>query len=58
MTPIIETQRASFYIYKNIKNYKTFIYIYKNPDTFQKARQFALRFNSQKAGHFMLRDFS
>ena len=41
MTPISERQRARFYIYKKQKNYKTFIY--KNPDTLQKERQFALR---------------
>ena len=33
------------------------IYINKKLDTFQKARQFALRFYSQKARHFTLRDF-
>ena len=34
------------------------VFIYKNPDTFQKARQFALRFYIQKARHFTLRNFS
>ena len=29
---------------KRKNNCKTFIYIFKNPDTLQKARQFALRF--------------
>ena len=34
------------------------IFIYKKPDTFQKARQFPLHFCVQKAWHFTLRDFS
>ena len=34
------------------------LYIYKNPDTFKKLRQFALRFYSQKSRHFTLRNFS
>ena len=33
------------------------VYICKKLDTFQKARQFALRFYSQKASHFALHDF-
>ena len=33
------------------------VFIYKKPDTFQKARQFPLRFYIQKAVHFTLRDF-
>ena len=34
------------------------VFIYKKPDTSQKARQlFALRFYIQKPGHFVLRDF-
>ena len=33
-------------------------FIYKKPDTLQKARQFSLRFYIQKARHFTLRDFS
>ena len=32
--------------------------IYRKSDTLQKARQFALRFYSQKSRHFTLRDFS
>ena len=32
-------------------------FIYKKPDTFQKARQFPLRFYIQKAIHLTLRDF-
>ena len=34
------------------------LFIYKNPDTSQKARQFALRFYIQTARHFVLRGFS
>ena len=34
------------------------VFIYKKPDTFQKARQFPLRFYIQKAIHFTFRDFS
>ena len=57
MTPISERQRARSYIQRE-KNCEMFIYICKKPDTFQKARQFTLRFYSQKAQHFTLRDFS
>ena len=55
MTAIIERQRARLYTQKakNIRN----IFIYKKPDTFQKARQFPLRFYIQKATHLTLRDF-
>ena len=42
MTNICKRQRSRLYIYTKRKNCKTFIY--KNPDTLQKARQFALRF--------------
>ena len=34
-----------------------FIYVYKKPDTVQKAGQFVLSFYSQKRVHFTLRDF-
>ena len=34
------------------------VFICKNPDTSQKARQFALHFYIQKSGHFALRGFS
>ena len=34
-----------------------FIYIHKQQENFQKARQFALRFYSQEARHFTLRNF-
>ena len=33
------------------------VFIYKNPDTLQRARQFPLRFNIQKARHFTLHNF-
>ena len=33
------------------------VFIYKKPDTFQKAKQFSLRFCIQKAIHLTLRDF-
>ena len=46
------------YIYiqkaKKLRN----VFIYKKPDTFQKARQFALRVYIQKARHFTSRNFS
>ena len=59
ITTISERQRARFYIYKKQKTAKRlYKYIYKKPDTFRKARQFALRFHLQKARHFPLRDFS
>ena len=56
MTAIIERQRARFYIQKKQNKFPT-VFIYKNPDTFQKARQFPLRFYIQKAIHLALRDF-
>ena len=40
---MIERQRARFYIHKNPKKMRNG-FIYKKPDTFQKARQFLLRF--------------
>ena len=46
MTAIIERQRACLYTQKTKKMPNVFIY--KNPDTFQKARQFPLRFYIQK----------
>ena len=47
---------AHAYIHKNkIKLWNFFIY--KKPDTFQKARQFPLSFYIQKAIHLTLRDF-
>ena len=55
MTAIIERQRAHLYKQKPKKLLNVFIY--KKPDTFQKARQFPLRFFIQKAIHLTLRDF-
>ena len=55
MTAIIERQRARLYTQKAKKMRN--VYIFKNSDTFQKARQFPLRFYIQKAIHLTLRDF-
>ena len=55
MTAIIERQRARLYTQKTKKLPNVFIY--KKADTFQKARQFALRYFIQKAIHLTLRDF-
>ena len=55
MTAIIERQRARLYTKKQKKIPNVFIY--KKPDTFQKARQFPLRFYIQKAIHCTLRVF-
>ena len=52
-------QNVHVFIYtKSRKNCETFVYIYKNPDTLQKVRQFALWFYSQKSRHLTLHDFS
>ena len=55
MTAIIERQCARLYTQKAKKLGNVFIY--KNPDTFQKARQFPLRFYIQKSIHLTLGDF-
>ena len=55
MTAIIERQRARLYTKKQKKLRNVFIF--KKPHTFQKARQFPLRFYIQKAVHLTLRDF-
>ena len=55
MTAIIKRQRACLYTQKAKKLRNDFIY--KKPDTFQKARQFPLRFYIQKAIHLTLRGF-
>ena len=55
MTAIIERQRARLYTQKAKKLQN--IFIYKKPDTFQKAKQFPFRFYKQKAIHLTLRDF-
>ena len=52
-----KTTCTFLYIEKG-KNCETFICICKKPDTFQKARQFPLRFYSQKSIHYTFRDFS
>ena len=48
--------RRMFIYTKSKKNCETFLYT-KKPDTFQKARQFPLRFYIQKAMYLTLRDF-
>ena len=55
MTAIIERQRARLYKQKakELRN----VFIFKKPDTFQKARQFPLCFYIQKAIHLTLRGF-
>ena len=52
---MIERQCASLYTQKGkqLRN----VFMYKKPDTFQKARPFMLRFNIQKAIHLMLQEF-
>ena len=45
------------YIQKTKKMRSVYICIYINPDTFQKARQFPLRFYLEKSRYFTLRDF-
>ena len=45
--------KLAFIYKKNVQD----VFIYKNPDTSQKARQFGLSFYVQKAWHFTLRDF-
>ena len=74
MTAIIERQRERLYtqkaknceiflytksqtLFKKLDNFR-YVFIYKNLDTSQKARQFAIRFNIQKSGTFALPDFS
>ena len=58
ITATSRRQRAWLYKYKNTKNCEMFINIFRNPDTWQKVRQFALRFYLHKAKHFPLSDFS
>ena len=55
MNAIIERKRVRLYSQKA----KTIVKrsIYKKHDTFQKARQFPLRFYIQKAIHLMLQDY-
>ena len=49
MTPISKRQRARFYIYKKEKRGLKHLYVYKNQDTFQKARQFVSHFIYKKS---------
>ena len=56
MTPISERQSARLLYTKRRKMRKVFTDI-KKARHFTKARQFLLRFYSQKARHFTLRDF-
>ena len=56
MTAIIERQRTRCYIHKK-QNKQPNVFIYKNPHTFQKDREFPFRFYMQKAIHFTLRNF-
>ena len=58
MTPISERQHACFYIYKKQKQMQNVYISIQKSRHFQKARQFALRFYSQKFRHFALRDIS
>ena len=44
------------YIHKKQENLRN-VFLYKKPDTFQKPRQFLLRFYIQKAIHLTLRGF-
>ena len=57
MTAISRIQCASYYISNKPKNLQN-VFIYKNPETLQEARQFPLRFYTQKVGHFTLDNFS
>ena len=45
------------FIYRKSKKKLRNVFKYKKPDTFQKAKQFLLRFYIQKANHLTLRDF-
>ena len=56
MTAICKIQRTRYIStkWKNVKH----LFIHRNPDSLQKARQFPLRLYIQKASHFTLRNFS
>ena len=56
MTAIIERQRTRLYTQKAKKMLNVFIY--KKPDTFQKTRQFPLRFYIQKSHTLDVTGFS
>ena len=45
------------FIYTKIKTKLLNVFIYKSSDTFQKSRQFTLRFYIQRLRHFTLRNF-
>ena len=47
ITAIIERQRPRFYIHKKQKQLPN-VFLHKKPDTFQKPRQFLLRFIYKK----------
>ena len=57
MTVISERQCAHFFIYKNQKQLCN-VFIYKKPDTFQKARQVPLGFFKQQSKQFTLHHVS
>ena len=46
------------FIYQKHDTLRYVTFLYKNPDTSQKARQFALHFYIKKSRHFALRDLS
>ena len=50
-----KTTRTHIYT-KSLKKLRN-VFIHKEPDTFQKARQFPLHFYIQKSIHLTLRDF-
>ena len=56
ITDISKRQRGRLYKYKKQRKWRN-VFILKNPDTLQKARQFLLRFYIQKARHFTLCNF-
>ena len=56
MTPINKGKSARFYIYKNQKIAKR-LYIYFKKIYFSKSKTICVMFYSQKARHFMLRNF-
>ena len=56
--PGSDANNTPLLLYKKRGGGVKLIYLYKKPDTSQKARQFAYRFYSQKARHFTSRNFS
>ena len=57
MTAITKRQRTRFLYTKEAKKNCEMFFMYKTPDTFEKSKQFPLRFNIQKAIHLTLPDF-